>query len=51
MFGQDTTYPIRDSDVKNVFPLQLLLKWQDFPETTLGIYFENKPMGLLCKSS
>ena len=31
--------PIYDSDVENVFPLQILLKWQDFPETTLSVCF------------
>lgn len=39
MFGRGIINPICDSDVKNVFPLQLQLKWQDFPETTLGVCF------------
>lgn len=39
MFGQGIINPIHDSDVENVFPLQLLLKWQDFLKTTLGVCF------------
>lgn len=39
MFGQGVINSICDSDVENVFPLQPLLKWQDFPETTLGVCF------------
>lgn len=39
MFGRGAMNSIRDSDVKNVFPLRLLLKWKDFPETTLSVCF------------
>lgn len=48
IFGQDTIHPIRDSDVKDIFPLQLLLN--TFLKQHLVFVFKTNPWVYFVKS-